>query len=130
MVPEADLERTDAGLVPRGEGWFVVNAREAVWHDGHFGAYTRFDGEPHFPQIGINIGVLQPGQPACMYHGENEQEDFLVLSGECLLLVEGRSGACGPGTSCTALHGRSTSSSGPATGRARCSPSAPARAAT
>ena len=90
MVPEADLTPTDAGLVPSSEGWFVVNAREAAWHDGDFGAYTRFEGEPRFPQVGINIGVLQPGQPACMYHGENEQEDFLVLSGECLLLVEGQ----------------------------------------
>ena len=33
--------------------------------------------------------MLAPGQPACYYHGENEQEDFLVLSGECLLLIEG-----------------------------------------
>ena len=84
------MDRTDAGLVPRGEGWFVVNAREAAWHDGDFGAYTRFEGAPRFPQIGINIGVLQSGQPACMYHGEDEQEDFLVLSGECLLLVDGQ----------------------------------------
>jgi uncharacterized cupin superfamily protein len=74
--------------VPRGDGWFVLNARDARWLEGHFGAYTRFEGEARFPSIGINIGVLQPGQPACMYHGEDEQEDFLVLSGECLLLVE------------------------------------------
>ena len=39
--------------------------------------------------IGINIQVLQPGEPNCMYHGETGQEDFLVLSGECLLLIEG-----------------------------------------
>jgi hypothetical protein len=26
--------------------------------------------------------VLAPGQPACFHHRENEQEDFLVLSGE------------------------------------------------
>jgi uncharacterized cupin superfamily protein len=90
MVPEAGFDQTDAGLVPRGEGWFVLNAREAAWHDSDYGAYTRFEGEPRFPQIGINIGVLAPGQPACMYHGEDEQEDFLVLSGECLLLVEGQ----------------------------------------
>jgi uncharacterized cupin superfamily protein len=89
VIPEAKLEQTDAGLVPAGEGWFVVNARDAAWHDGDFGAYTRFEGDPRFTQIGINIGVLALGQPACMYHGENEQEDFLVLSGECLLLVEG-----------------------------------------
>jgi uncharacterized cupin superfamily protein len=89
VVPEARLTRSDGGLVPEGEGWFVVNAREAKWLDGHFGAYTRFEGEARFPQLGFNIGVLSPGQPACWYHGENEQEDFLVLSGECVLLIEG-----------------------------------------
>lgn len=93
MVPEAPLERTDGGLAPKGEGWFVVNAREARWLEGDFGSFTRFEGAREdgakFPLIGINIGVLQPGQPSCMYHRENEQEDFLVLSGECLLLVEG-----------------------------------------
>jgi uncharacterized cupin superfamily protein len=89
VVPETEYDRTETGVVPRGEGWFVVNAREAAWRDGYFGAYTRFEGDVHFPQIGINIGVLAPGQPACMYHGENEQEDFLVLSGECVLLIEG-----------------------------------------
>ena len=89
MVPEAPLERADGGLVPAGEGWFVLNAREAQWLEGDFGAYTRFEGEARFPQLGINIGVLAPGQPACMYHREGDQEDFLVLSGECLLLIEG-----------------------------------------
>jgi uncharacterized cupin superfamily protein len=89
LVPEAPLEPAGEGLAPRGEGWFVVNAREARWLDGDYGAYTRFEGDVRFPQLGFNIGVLQPGQPACMYHGEEDQEDFLVLSGECLLLVEG-----------------------------------------
>jgi uncharacterized cupin superfamily protein len=89
MVPEAPLERTEHGLSPNGEGWFVLNAREAKWLDGHFGAYTRFEGESRFPKLGFNIGVLAPGQPACYYHGEDEQEDFLVLNGECLLLIEG-----------------------------------------
>jgi uncharacterized cupin superfamily protein len=89
MVSEAELQGTGDGLAPVGEGWFVVNARDARWLEGAFGAYTRFEGETRFPQIGINIGVLEPGQPACYYHGENEQEDFLVLSGECLLLIEG-----------------------------------------
>jgi uncharacterized cupin superfamily protein len=65
-----------------------MNVRDARWLDGHFGAYTRFEGDERFPRLGFNIGVLDPGQPACMYHGEDEQEDFLVLSGECLLLIE------------------------------------------
>ena len=91
MVPEAPLQRVEGGLAPTGDGWFVLNAREARWLDGDFGAYTRFegDGEARFAQLGINIGVLSPGQPSCMYHREGNQEDFLVLSGECLLLVEG-----------------------------------------
>jgi len=89
MVEEAKLVETDGGLEPRGEGWFVLNAREAKWLGGHFGAYTRFEGDPGFPELGINIGVLAPGQPACYYHGEGAQEGFLVLSGEALLIVEG-----------------------------------------
>jgi uncharacterized cupin superfamily protein len=93
MVPEAPLERTETGLVPKGEGWFVVNAKEAQWFEHEkFGSGTGFEGEPEFKELGINIGVLEPGQPACLYHRESAQEDFLVLRGECLLLVEGKSG--------------------------------------
>jgi uncharacterized cupin superfamily protein len=87
-VTEANLIEKAGGLEPEGPGWFVLNAREALWLDGHFGAYTRFEGDERFPEVGINIGVLAPGQPACYYHGEEAQEDFLVLSGECLLLIE------------------------------------------
>ena len=89
-VPEAPLERTEHGLVPQGDGWFVLNAREARWgDDGDLGVYTRFEGDTRFPQLGINVTVVQPGQPMCMYHHEADQEDFLVLSGEALLIVEG-----------------------------------------
>lgn len=91
MRPEAPLNRTEIGAaVPAGGGWFVLNAADARWLDGPLGAYPRFEGEARFPQLGFNISVLAPGQPACMYHGEDEQEDFLVLAGECLLLIEGR----------------------------------------
>src|SRR5437867_9181146 len=77
-------------MVPEGDGWFVVNAREARWLDeGPMGVFTPFAGETRFPRIGINLAVITPGQPSSMYHGEDEQEDFLVLSGECLLLIEG-----------------------------------------
>lgn len=85
---EARLDTTDAGSAPDGPGWFVLNAADARWLTGDFGAYTRFEGDSRFPALGFNIGVLEPGQPACYYHGEDEQEDFLVLNGECLLLVE------------------------------------------
>ena len=90
MVEQAKLRETEAGLVPEGAGWFVVNAREARWYENEaFGQFTRFEGEPRFRELGINLSVLHPGQPSCMYHGEDKQEDFLILRGECLLLIEG-----------------------------------------
>jgi uncharacterized cupin superfamily protein len=92
VVPEAPLEDTDVGRVPAGEGWFVLNAKEARWRDsGPLGKLTFFEGDKAgFQQLGINVGVLEPGQPMAMYHYENEQEDFLVLTGEPLLIVEGQ----------------------------------------
>ena len=91
MVPEAVLEQSETGLVATGEGWFVLNALEARWHhaDGR-GAKLLFNGETEFPQIGINLYVLAPGEPMGMYHWEADQEDFFVLAGEALLLVEGQ----------------------------------------
>ena len=91
MVPEAPLEDSGAGLVPGGEGWFVVNARDARWRDSApLGKVCFFERESEFTQFGINVGVLEPGQPMAMYHYENEQEDFLVVAGEALLIVEGQ----------------------------------------
>lgn len=92
VVPEAPLEQTDTGLVPAGEGWFVLNVRDAWWFDdGELGGrYTSPESEHvRFEQIGVGIGILRPGEPNALYHGEDAQEDFLVLAGECLLLVEG-----------------------------------------
>ena len=96
MVPEAPLEPTEAGLVPTGEGWFVLNAREARWirREGRgvnlpFTGWTDFEAETYFPQLGIALVVLAPGEPIGMYHWEADQEDFLVLAGEAILLVEG-----------------------------------------
>jgi uncharacterized cupin superfamily protein len=90
MVLEAQLESTEHGLVPQGDGWFVLNAREARWRHGKGrGAICVFEGEPEFRQLGINLTVLGPGEPMAMYHWEADQEDFLVLAGEALLIVEG-----------------------------------------
>jgi uncharacterized cupin superfamily protein len=90
MVPEAPLESTEHGLVPKGEGWFVLNAREARWRPAEGrGAHCRFEGEPEFSQVGIRLVALARGEPMAMYHWEADQEDFLVISGEALLLVEG-----------------------------------------
>ena len=79
------------GLVVDGEGWFVVNARDSRWRsEGPLGSYCTFEGKRRFPQLGINVNVLEPGQAMGMYHRENAQEDFLVLAGECVLIVEGQ----------------------------------------
>lgn len=91
MVREAALRDSGEGLVPAGEGWFVVNARDARWRDGDpLGKVCFFEAESEFTELGINVSVLDPGQPMAMYHYENEQEDFLVVAGEALLVVEGQ----------------------------------------
>jgi uncharacterized cupin superfamily protein len=90
MVSEAVLKETEAGLVPEGDGWFVVNAREARWWQSErLGLSAALEGEPEFSEVGFNVNVLLPGQANGMYHGESGQEDFLVLSGECILILEG-----------------------------------------
>lgn len=38
---------------------------------------------------GVNVQVLEPGKPNCRYHSEPVQEDFLVLHGECLVILDG-----------------------------------------
>jgi uncharacterized cupin superfamily protein len=95
-VPEARLEESGSGLAPASEGWFVVNVRDAQWltsENGEkrpSGSECSFESDAvEFPQLGIRLHVLEPGEPNGLYHGENQQEDFLVLSGECVLLVEG-----------------------------------------
>jgi uncharacterized cupin superfamily protein len=90
VVPEARLEPTEHGLVPQGEGWFVMNARKAQWRAGEGrGAICDLEGEPEFAQLGIHLFVLGPDEPMSMYHWEPVQEDFLVLSGKALLIIEG-----------------------------------------
>ncbi len=80
---------TKNGLVVDDACWFVVNARESRWRDeGPQGLYCNFEGKRRFPQLGFNINVLEPGQSLGMYHRENGQEGFLVVAGECVLLIE------------------------------------------
>jgi Cupin domain len=96
VVPEAELEETDAGLVPASTGWFVLNARDARWFEkpgqGHslpLTGHSESERETFFPMLGMSVRVMGPGEPSTMYHWETEQENFLVLSGEALLIVEG-----------------------------------------
>ena len=96
MVPEAELGDDGAGLVPKSQGWFVMNARAARWFEkpgmgrslpltGH----DEYEAETFFPMLGMSIRVFGPGEPSTTYHWETEQEDFLVLAGRAVLVVEG-----------------------------------------
>jgi mannose-6-phosphate isomerase-like protein (cupin superfamily) len=91
MVEEARLEALEGGRTPVTDGWFVVNVRDAAWvHNEVAGAACIFENDDApFAELGFTVAVLSPGQPSGMYHRESNQEDFLVLSGECLLLLEG-----------------------------------------
>jgi uncharacterized cupin superfamily protein len=102
IVEEARLEELNSGLAPVTDGWFVVNVRDAAWlTNDAFGARCVFEAttpvlrrRPDLPihkfaDVGLTLQVVRPGQPSGMYHAESNQEDFLVLAGECLLLVEG-----------------------------------------
>jgi uncharacterized cupin superfamily protein len=89
-LPEAELAETLHGFVPHDDGWFVVNVGETVGYaNAQAGTYQMFESpERRFPDFGIGIHVLWPGQPNARYHQEAAQEGFLVLSGECVVLVE------------------------------------------
>jgi len=91
MVEEARMEPSEHGVVAATGGWFVVNVRDAAWVTSDYFAdacIIEGDAAP-FADVGYTIGVLSPGRPSGLYHREANQEDLLVLSGECLLLVEG-----------------------------------------
>jgi uncharacterized cupin superfamily protein len=89
-VREARLVETDTGLVPEGEGWFVLNARDASWESiPRMGTWLAFQAEGVPQQIGVGVHVLMPGESPGRYHAESDQEGFFVLAGECVLVVEG-----------------------------------------
>jgi quercetin dioxygenase-like cupin family protein len=101
-VREARLAETGAGLVPASDGWFVVSVSDAAWRTNDtFGARCVFEAdgrlarehpqieERPFPELGFRLTVIEPGAPSTLYHAESQQEDFLVLAGECLAIVEG-----------------------------------------
>lgn len=84
-------------MIEERDGWFVVNVKDAACSaNAGFGRCLNFEGQKRFSQTGVRIFLLEPGKPNCRYHRESEQEDFLVLSGECLLLVNGEERKLGP----------------------------------
>jgi uncharacterized cupin superfamily protein len=90
MTEESPQEQWPTGLVPTTDGWFVVNVRDAAWvAHPDFGTCCLFENPrgKELPDFGIRVRVLQPGEPMSLYHEENAQEGFLMLAGECLLVV-------------------------------------------
>jgi uncharacterized cupin superfamily protein len=80
----------DSG-VPVTAGWFAVNVADARWLHNRMRSVCRFggEGEAHFDDLGVSLYWLEPGHPMSLYHHEAGQEDFLVLRGECVLIIEG-----------------------------------------
>jgi uncharacterized cupin superfamily protein len=101
LIEEARLEEVGSGFAPVSPGWFVVNVGEAAWvRNDAFGGRCVFESNRRvlaerpgleaqsFVDTGFTLAVLEAGKPTGMYHAESGQEDFLVLAGACLLLVE------------------------------------------
>jgi len=60
---EAKLERTETGLVPADEGWFVLNLADIGWArvEGG-GTWCGFEApSARSPLLGIGVHVLWPG---------------------------------------------------------------------
>lgn len=90
-VPEATSTETPYGRYVTSDGWFVLNLQDAlaVRNAEKGGAAYPLEPREHpFRDVGVNVKVLQPGEPSALYHAEEAQEGFLVLAGECVLVVE------------------------------------------
>jgi mannose-6-phosphate isomerase-like protein (cupin superfamily) len=90
-VDEADSVETPYGRYITSEGWFVLNLGDAlaVRNETKGGAVYPLESQEHpFSDLGVHVRVLWPGDPNALYHSEGVQEGFLVLSGECTLIVE------------------------------------------
>jgi uncharacterized cupin superfamily protein len=96
-MDEARLTPGENGLAPEGAGWFVLNARDAAWAEREgMRRSAVLEGDERFPEVGVSLSVLEPGKPSGLYHAEPHQEGFLILAGECLLLIEGEERRLGP----------------------------------
>ena len=89
-VKEARSEETPYGRYITSEGWFVHNLSQAlaVRQEKGGALYPLEPREAPFRDLGVNVRVLWPGDANGLYHAEGVQEGFLVLSGECMLIVE------------------------------------------
>jgi len=75
-------------MMDQQEGGYVLNIKDAAWkgHD-RFGRSANLERGERFSDVGIHLFMLTPGNPNCRYHRESAQENFLVLSGSCKLLM-------------------------------------------
>ncbi len=98
MSDEARIERTETGQRPADGGWYILNLAEMCWRGfPGGGAYTSFESGPEpSDRLGIGVHILWPGDSPGYYHAEEDLEGFLVLSGECVAIVEGEEHRLGP----------------------------------
>jgi uncharacterized cupin superfamily protein len=98
MVREATIEETETGRMPADDGWFILNLGEIGWETvPGGGTWCSFESPAApSPLLGIGVHILQPGETPGFYHAESNQEGFLVLSGECVAIVEGEERRMGP----------------------------------
>jgi uncharacterized cupin superfamily protein len=95
---EAKIEETENGRIPADDGWFILNLAEMGWATvPGGGTWCAFE-SPAAPSrtLGIGVHILPPGETPGYYHAESDQEGFLVLSGECVAIVEGQERRMGP----------------------------------
>jgi quercetin dioxygenase-like cupin family protein len=97
-VHESPIEETEHGKVPADDGWWVMNVADMRWDTFEGGGTWCVFESPNAPSktLGIGLHHLPPGERPGFYHWESDQEGFLVLDGECLLLVEGQERTMGP----------------------------------
>jgi uncharacterized cupin superfamily protein len=88
---EAKIEETDTGRLPADDGWFILNLADIGWSTVPGGGTWCVFESPQAPSktLGIGVHILWPGDMPGYYHAESDQEGFLVLSGECVAVVEG-----------------------------------------
>jgi uncharacterized cupin superfamily protein len=89
-VEEARRDETPYGSYVTSEGWFVHNLEDAlaVRFEKGGALYPLEPREAPFRDLGVHVRVLWPGDAGALYHAEDLDEGFLVLDGECLLIVE------------------------------------------
>jgi uncharacterized cupin superfamily protein len=88
---EAKIDDTETGKQPADEGWWILNLEEIGWKTvPGGGTWCGFESpNARSELLGIGVHILWPGEAPGMYHAESNQEGFLVLSGECVAIVEG-----------------------------------------